>query len=256
MNFTVLKKSTIIKTLLLVVSLSILFPLLKYSSAHTVFNGNSSRLLPIYSVKTEEKKVAISFDCAWGVDYTDELLSIMQEENVKCTFFCVEFWSTKHTDYLKKISDNGHEIGTHSATHPYMSKLSSDQIKRELTSSMAVIERATGKKVELFRPPYGDYSNTLIETAKSLGLYTIQWSVDSLDWKDLSASEITKRVVSRVENGSIVLFHNQGLNTAKALRGIIKELKEKGYEFVKIGELIYRENFKIEPDGSQVKINN
>lgn len=256
MNFTVLKKNTVIKTLLLVISLLILFPLLSISSAHTVFNGNSSRLLPIYSVKTEEKKVAISFDCAWGVDYTDELLSIMKEENIKCTFFCVEFWSTKHIDYLKKISEMGHEIGTHSATHPYMSKLSSEQIKRELETSMGVIERATGKKVQLFRPPYGDYSNTLIETAKSLGLYTIQWSVDSLDWKDLSASEITKRVVSRVENGSIVLFHNQGLNTAKALRGIIKELKEKGYEFVKIGELIYRENFKIEPDGSQVKINN
>ena len=134
----------------------------------------------------------------------------------------VEFWTEKYPEYVKKINSYGHEIGTHSATHPYMSKLSREAIVKELTTSCEAIESITRKKVEVFRPPYGDYDDLLIDTATELGLYTIQWSVDSLDWKNLSAEEICSRVLSRVGSGSIVLFHNQGLNTAKALPEIIR----------------------------------
>ena len=165
----------------------------------------------------------------------------------------VEFWTKKYPEMVKKISDLGHEIGTHSATHPYMSKLDKQSIINELTTSRVAIEEITGKKVEVFRPPYGDYDDLLIQTAKELGLYTIQWDVDSLDWKNLSANEITNRVVNKVKNGSIVLFHNQGLHTADALPQIIKELKGKGYAFVPIGELIYRDNYYMAVDGAQIK---
>jgi peptidoglycan/xylan/chitin deacetylase (PgdA/CDA1 family) len=165
----------------------------------------------------------------------------------------VEFWTKKYPDMVKKISDFGHEIGTHSATHPYMSKLAEEDIIKELSSSTLAITEITGKKVEVFRPPYGDYDDLLIETAKNLGLFTIQWDVDSLDWKNLSANEITNRVVKKVKNGSIVLFHNQGLHTAEALPQIIKELKNKGYVFVPIGELIYRDNYFMAVDGAQVQ---
>lgn len=214
-----------------------------------------NRLVPIYSVQTSEKKLSISFDCAWGVDYTDKLLSIMEKQGVKCTFFMVEFWAEKHPDYVKKISDMGHEIGTHSATHPYMSKLSKTEIKKELSTSISAIENITNKKVELFRPPYGDYNNLLLQTAEELGLYTIQWSVDSLDWKDLDKTQISSRVIKRVTNGSIVLFHNQGLHTHDALEDIIISLKKEGFSFLPIGELIYKENYKILPDGKQTLIN-
>ncbi len=223
------------------------------TGASAVFGGSNLRQLPIYSVQTEEKKLSISFDCAWGTDYTDKLLEIMEQEQVKCTFFMVEFWTEKYPEYVKKISDMGHEIGTHSATHPYMSKLDKTAIEKELTTSVNAIEKITGKKVEVFRPPYGDYDDLLIETAKSLNLFTIQWDVDSLDWKNLSATEITNRVTSRVKNGSIVLFHNQGLHTAEALPQIIKQLKNEGYSFVPIGELIYKDNYKMAVDGTQVR---
>jgi peptidoglycan/xylan/chitin deacetylase (PgdA/CDA1 family) len=133
-----------------------------------------------------------------------------------------------------------------------MSTLSISDIENELTSSVSQIEKLTGQKVTLFRAPFGDYDNEVIETAQKLGLYTIQWDVDSLDWKNLSANEIKKRVVSKVKSGSIVLFHNQGLHTAKALIEIIKSLKEKGYTFVPIGELIYRDNYQMAVDGAQV----
>ena len=222
------------------------------TNAYAVFYGGNFRKLPIYYVKTDEKKVAISFDCAWGVDYTDKLLDTMAAENVRCTFFAVEFWSAKYPEYLKKIADAGHEIGTHSATHPYMSKLDKAAIIKELNSSKEIIEKTTGKKVDLFRPPYGDYDDLLIETATELGLYTIQWSVDSLDWKNLSANEIKNRVLKKVKNGSIVLFHNQGLHTHEALSDIIRELKTQGFEFVPIGELIYRDNYIMGADGAQI----
>ena len=253
MYFTVVKKRAILGVVCFILAGVIAGVTVGATGAYQVFYGYAVRSLPIYYVSTEEKKIAISFDCAWGVDYTDTLLSVMEEENVKCTFFTVEFWTVKHPDYVKKISDAGHEIGTHSATHPYMSKLSRDAIIKELNSSVSAIESITQKKVEVFRPPYGDYNDLLIDTAKELGLFTIQWDVDSLDWKNLTANEITERVVKRVKNGSIVLFHNQGLHTAEALPTIINTLKSAGYEFVTIGELIYRDGYIMAADGAQVK---
>lgn len=253
MYFTVLKKKKIIAVLCVLLTGVICAITVCTTGAHQVFFGYAVKSLPIYYVKTEQKQIAISFDCAWGVDYTDTLLSVMEKENVKCTFFMVEFWTEKYPEYVKKISDAGHEIGTHSATHPYMSKLSRETIVKELNSSVKAIENITGKKVEVFRPPYGDYNNLLIDTAKELGLYTIQWDVDSLDWKNLSTNEIVKRVTSGVKNGSIVLFHNQGLHTAEALPTIISILKDKGYTFMPIGQLIYRDNYKMGADGAQIK---
>jgi polysaccharide deacetylase family sporulation protein PdaB len=252
MYFAVLKKRKVIICISIVLSIIALSITLKTTGAYSVFYGGNLRKLPIYRVQTEEKKLAISFDCAWGVDYTDKLLSVMEQEDVYCTFFMVEFWAKKYPEYVKKIADAGHEIGTHSATHPYMSKLSKSAVQKELTTSIQVIESVTGKKVEVFRPPYGDYNDLLIDTAKEMGLYTIQWDVDSLDWKDLSATEIINRVNSRVKNGSIVLFHNQGLHTAEALPLLIKKLKNQGYTFTRIGDLIYRDNYRMAVDGTQI----
>lgn len=253
MHFAVLTKKKIIVVISLFLAGILCSVALIKTGAYNVFFGFSVRELPIYRVEREDNKIAISFDCAWGTDYTDKLLEIMEKEGVKCTFFAVEFWTKKNPEYIKKISDLGHEIGTHSATHPYMSKLDKQTIIKELTTSTMEIEQITGKKVEVFRPPYGDYNDTLIKTARELNLFTIQWDVDSLDWKDLSAKQICDRVIKRVKSGSIVLFHNQGLHTAEALPVIITELKAKGYEFVSIGELIYKENYQMRTDGSQVK---
>ncbi len=249
------KKHLIITAILLAVAITSVI-ILSTTKAHAVFYGGNLRELPIYYVKRNDKKVALTFDCAWGVDYTDSLLETMEQENVKCTFFTVEFWAKKHPEYLKKISEKGHEIGTHSATHPYMSKLSKMAIEKELTTSKEVIEQITGKKVTVFRPPYGDYNDLLIRTSNELGLRVIQWDVDSLDWKDLSATEIKNRVLKRVKNGSIVLFHNQGKHTSQALPIIIKELKLKGYEFCSVGDLIYTENYGVEIDGGQYQKTN
>ena len=201
------------------------------------------RKLPIYSVARQEKQIAISFDCAWGVEYTDKILDELDRHNVKCTWFAVEFWVEKYPEYAKKIVERGHELGTHSKTHPYMSKLSKTEMLEELKSSCSAIQRTTGVAPTLFRPPYGDYNDLLIETCAELNLYPIQWDVDILDWKNLSATEISLRIINGVKAGSIILCHNNGLHTAKALPTIFSALKNKGFTFVPIGELIYKENF-------------
>lgn len=213
---------------------------------------SGARSLPIYCVDRSDNKVAISFDCAWGVDSTDKILETLASEKVHATFFTVQFWAEKYPEYLKKIADGGHEVGTHSATHSYMSRLSETEIRAELESSSAAITAITGKAVELFRPPYGDYDNLLIDTSNAMGLYTIQWDVDSLDWKDLSASDIASRIVNKAVSGSIILMHNNGLHTAEALPIVIDTLRANGFGFVPIGELIYRENYTIDPTGKQI----
>ena len=244
----------VLASLIALVSCAFIAVIKSKETLQTVGAGTSSkRLLPIYSVATQEKKIALSFDCAWGVEHTDELLEIMQKNDVRCTFFAVQFWVEKYPEYAEKIVNAGHELGTHSRTHSYMSKLSEAEIRDELSSSVAAIERATGHKTNLFRAPYGDYDNLLIDTAKDMGLYTIQWDVDSLDWKNLSATEIALRIVNGAKNGSIILCHNNGLHTAKSLPIVFSTLKNRGYEFVPIGELIYKENYTIDASGKQHK---
>ena len=214
---------------------------------------SSTRSLPIYCVETEEKKVAISFDCAWGVEYTDKILSLLEKNEIKCTFFAVQFWVEKYPEYAEKIVSAGHELGTHSRTHSYMSKLSEAQIRDELKTSAEAIEKATGQKTNLFRAPYGDYNNLLIDTARDMAFYTVQWDVDSLDWKNLSGTEIALRIVNGVKNGSIILCHNNGLHTAEALPMIFSTLKNRGFTFVPIGELIYKDGYTIDNSGRQHK---
>lgn len=212
---------------------------------------SGARSLPVYSVERTDSKIAISFDCAWGTEHTDAILSALAEAGVRATFFTVQFWAEEHADYLKKVSDAGHEVGTHSATHSYMSRQSEAEIRAELESSSQAITAVTGKPVTLFRPPYGDYDDLLIDTCRDMGIMPVQWDVDSLDWKDLSAADIAERIISRVKSGSIILCHNNGLHTAEALPIIIDALHAKGFTFVPIGELIYYENYTIDVTGRQ-----
>jgi polysaccharide deacetylase family sporulation protein PdaB len=223
-------------------------------TADVFLNKNTKRKLPIYSVETNEKKLAISFDAAWGADKTDELIDILKGNEIKATFFLVGFWAEKYSGKVEKLDKNGFEIGTHSNTHPKMTDLSQTRMQLELETSCNILQNITGKKPQIFRPPFGAYNNKLIETADDLGLKTIQWDVDSLDWKNLTAQDIAKRVISNAKNGSIILMHNNGENTPQALRLIILGLKNKGFEFVCVSELIYWDGYYIDHTGRQIKI--
>jgi len=216
--------------------------------------ANSDRLLPIYCVETDKKQIAISFDAAWGNDDTQQLIDILAEYKVPATFFVVGAWVDKYPESVKALHDAGHQIQNHSNTHPHMPQLSREQMIDEIESCNQKIESITGVCPTLLRPPYGDYDNALIEVMTDLKMSTIQWDVDSLDWKDNASPEsICHRVTSKVKNGSIVLFHNDADHTPEALPNILKCLKDEGYEFVFISDLILKDNYEIKHDGTQCK---
>ena len=223
----------------------------------TITANATPKKLPIYSVETTEKKIAVTFDAAWSAEDTEQLIEILNKHNAKITVFAVGDWVRKNPEAVKAFYDNGHEIANHSDTHALFGKVSAEKVKEEIINCNNEIEKITGQKPKTVRAPSGDYDNKSIEIAESLGMKMIQWDVDSLDWKDkATADSIYKRVTSKVKNGSIVLFHNDADHTPEALPNILKTLKDEGYEFVFIEDLIYKENYEIIHDGTQCKIEN
>ncbi len=218
---------------------------------NSVAMGEGSRLLPIYSVETPEKKVAVTFNCAWEAEDIPEILSVLEKYEAKASFFILGQWAKDNPSEVKMIAEAGHEIGTHSNTHPDMAKISMNEAREELSRSCEYIEKAGGGKPKLFRAPSGSYSSELIKTASEMGFMTIQWDVDSRDWKDKTAEEMIESVTKNVGKGSIILFHSGKKNTLEALPQIFEILKNGGYEFVKVSDLIYPENYTIDHTGRQ-----
>lgn len=233
----------------------VLLSLCIYANPRVLPASKQKRDLPIYCVdKGEEKIISISFDAAWGNEDTQQLIDILGKYQVQATFFVVGDWVDRYPESVKALSDAGHEIMNHSDKHPHMTQLSKEKMKAEIENCNQKIEKITGVRPILFRAPYGDYNNEVVQAVRECGGYTIQWDVDSLDWKNLSPEEITKRVVEKCKPGSIMLFHNAAINTPKALPNVLEKLQGDGYQFVPISQLIYRENFTIDQTGKQIPV--
>ncbi len=241
----VLKTGAVVMCCLALVAINISFDRIAEAASGT------KRQIPIYRVAREDNKASISFDAAWGNEDTKQLIDILQKYDVKATFFVVGQWVDKYPESVKALSDAGHEIMSHSDTHPHMPQLSAENMRAEIRNTADKIEKITGAKPTLFRPPYGDYNNMLIDVLREEGVYCIQWDVDSLDWKDLPSEEIATRVIGKMKPGSIALFHNAAKNTPASLPAILEAMKEKGIELVPISELIYYENYQINHAGEQ-----
>ena len=255
MKLFVVHKNTIIMYSLIFVFVMGLITLNKDAAINVIQTMAPKKDLPIYSVSADQKICSISFDAAWGNEDTGDLIKILEKYNVKTTFFVVGAWVDKYPESVKQLSDAGHEVMNHSDTHPHMTKLSKEDMLKELNNCNDKIEKITGVRPTLFRPPYGDYDNEVIKNATSCGYYTIQWDVDSLDWKDYGVDNIIKTVTEHknLKNGSIILMHNGAKYTAEALPKVIEGLKAKGYEIVPISELIYKENYHLDVTGRQIK---
>lgn len=211
----------------------------------------AARKLPIYSVKRDNKCVALTFDAAWGNEDTQQLIDILEKYNIKATFFVVGDWVTKYPESVKALFDAGHEVMNHSDNHAHFSKLSTEQIIADVNACNDKIEEVTGVRPTLFRAPYGEYDDHVIEAVESMGMHVIQWDVDSLDWKDLSAGEITNRVQRGVSAGSIVLFHNAAKHTPEALPAIIEGLIAEGYSMAPVSEIVLTGEYGIDHTGRQ-----
>lgn len=213
-----------------------------YRKRHSISNKTSH--LPVRNLASP-----------WGNEDTQQLIDILGKYKIKATFFVVGEWVDKYPESVKALHDAGHEVMNHSNDHAHMNQLSREQIIADVEACNDKIEKVTGVRPTLIRPPYGEYNDTVVSSIRSIGMEPIQWDVDSLDWKDLSATEITQRVTSKVEPGSIVLFHNAALHTPEALPGLIEKLLQDGYTFVPISEILIKGEYTIDHTGRQCPTN-
>jgi polysaccharide deacetylase family sporulation protein PdaB len=222
-------------------------------NAVTVSNISSKRDLPIYSVNTEDKEVALTFDTAWGNEDLQNILDTLKKHNIKATFFLTGSWVEKYPDDVKAIVKAGHDVGNHSEQHRQMIRMDQQECAEEIMKVHDRVKNLTGIDMSLFRAPYGEYNNLLVGTARECGYHTIQWDVDSEDWKDYGVDSIVKSVVDNknLGNGSIILLHNDAKYTPQALEDVITGLQEKGYELVPVSELIYTGKYTVDGAGRQ-----
>ena len=253
MHFIVIKLHTIKKVFLFLLIMVMLSIGVQNKTAASVFFGGTTRDLPVYNVETQENEVALTFDAAWGADKTQSIIDLLKEYDADATFFLVGFWVEEYPEMISKIKESGFEIGSHSNTHANLANVSKTKVIEELDTSKTLIENAIEKPVNLFRAPFGAYNNTVIEEARNLGMTTIQWDVDSLDWKGLSASKMAMRVINKVKPGSIILFHNNADCIVEGLRLVLDTLKNKGYKFVSVGNLLIKDDYYIDSQGKQRK---
>ena len=252
--FVVLKRKQIVKALIIAVVFVSCVVCLSFAEVDRTVFAKSTKKLPVYRVDNgEDNAIAISFDAAWGADKTKRIVDLLTERNLKATFFLVGFWADAYKEEVAYIADNGMEIGNHSKNHLHMNSLDEVKTKEEIEYVNHAVRTLTGVTPKVFRAPFGEYDDKLISCVEECGMTAVQWDVDSLDWKGISGAEIIKRVVGKVKSGSIILCHNNSDHILDALPTILDELTAKGYKFVTVGELLYKDNYTIDAQGVQHK---
>lgn len=251
--FLALNKEKIQTYIVSVLTVVVLIGIANMNSIQSIQTSSVQKFLPIYNVQTDKKQIAFTMNCAWNADDIDSILETLKNNNVKITFFIVGEWMDKYPEAVKKIQNEGHEIGSHSNTHPHVNQLSYEKNLEEIQLSVNKIEKITGNKTNLYRAPYGEYNDTVIKTAQENGYYTIQWNLDTLDYEGKTGEEMWNRIKGKLQNGSIILSHNGTKHTADSLDMLIKNIKSQGYDIVKVSELIYKDNYYINNNGTQIK---
>jgi len=198
------------------------------------------RLKPIYEVKTDKKVIALTFDISWGSNTPTPVLDILKDNDLHCTFFLSGPWVKQYPEIAKRVKEDGHEIGSHGYRHINLSNLSKSEIIDEVNKAHNNIKEVTGVEASLIRTPNGDYNDTVIQAIHEANYKAIQWSCDSLDWMNPGINTIIDRVSKKAKPGDIVLLHASDTckQTADALPVLIKNLKEQGYQFVTVSQLL------------------
>ena len=207
--------------------------------------------IPIYKVDTDDKKISLSFDVAWGSNNIDEILNILDKHNAKATFFLVGSWVDDNEELVKKIHSKGHELGNHSNTHSNTTVLSDEDTLDEIKLTTDKIEKITDEEVTLYRPPFGEVDDKTMDICKSLGYQVVKWDIDSLDWKEIGTQHVIDRVIRNSEPGSIVLFHANVNGINYYLDDILTKLKQDNYDVVSVSELLYEGDYIVDSNGVQ-----
>ncbi len=218
----------------------------------TIPAGTTIRRLPIYSVQTQQKKVALTFDVAWENSDTEELLAVLEPYGVKATFFVTGDFCDRCGEDVKQFAQAGHDVGNHSDMHPHPNQLKKVDLLSDTKACNRKIKELIGTQPTLYRAPYGEYNSEVIAAVEdSLNMKVIQWDVDSMDWKRNGVEAAVQNVLSKVQSGSIILFHNDLETTVPAVEKVIRRLQGQGYEFVLVKDMIYQTDYTIDATGRQ-----
>ena len=208
-------------------------------------DGDLSVVISSGRTNPEHKQVALTFDSGWEYENTGQLLDILDEYNIKATFFTRGLWARDHPDIAADIVYRGHDLENHSLTHGHMTEMGDDEVRNEISETTNIIKKITGFNADLFRPPYGEYDERILRILNEEGYpYTIMWTIDSHDWASelngiiISEDYVIKRVLENATDGSIILMHVGGYETVNALPEIINGLSSKGYYFVKVKDIL------------------
>ncbi|MEG2245811.1 MAG: polysaccharide deacetylase family protein [Peptostreptococcaceae bacterium] len=241
-------KSFISSLIFFVFTLTFVFGVV-YSVKYIGSNMKSEKM-PINKVETKENKVSLTFDIAGGTSNIYDVLDVLDKYEVKASFFLVGNWVDNNEELVKEISKRGHDIGNHSNTHANMKELSEKDLINELNITSDKIEAITGEKTTMYRPPFGEFDKDSLEVCEELGYKSINWDVDSLDWKEVGVNHVVDNVLKNTKSGTIVLFHGDVNYNEQYLDMIIKKLKEE-YTLVPLSDLIYNESYEIDSKGTQ-----
>lgn len=242
-------KSLFSSMFFLTLTMTLLFSLV-YGIRYVCYKQGDTNM-PIYKVDTEDKKVSLSFDVAWGSNNIDKILEILKKHNTKATFFLVGSWIDDNEELVKKIHSEGHELGNHSNTHLNTTVLSDEDIVEEIKLTENKISNLVDQEVSLFRPPFGEVDDKTMEICKSLGYQVVKWDIDSLDWKEIGSHQIVDKVIRNSQPGSIVLFHANVNGVEYYLDEILTKLEQEDFEVVPVSQLIYQDNYTIDSNGVQ-----
>lgn len=237
-----LKRTLFFSVLTVVMTLAMIFIA---NPAAMAASQSKSAPQAIYKVDTDKKLVALTFDISWGNKVPDPVLDVLQKENVKkATFFLSGPWTLRHQEIVKRIKSMGYEIGNHGNLHKDFSNYPDSWIRSQVMLSEKAIKQTVGVKTKLIRTPNGDFNPRVIRCLNNMGYTVIQWNTDSLDWMNPGTANIVNRVTKRVVPGDIVLMHasDSSKQIVEALPQIISHLRQQGYKFVSVSELLENAN--------------
>lgn len=199
--------------------------------------SNLSGENPIYRGNESISQVAFACNVVWGTEYIPSMLNIFREHDIKITFFIGGEWARDNPELLRRIVEEGHELGNHGFSHKHHNSLSLEENIKEIKDTEDIIKSITGVSTCLFAPPYGEFNKTTLRAASSVGYKTIMWSIDTIDWRGDGIDPIINRVLKNPHNGAFILMHPTD-HTVAALPTIIKGLKKEGYKIGTISELL------------------
>lgn len=222
-------KKRILSCLILLAGLGIVCLIGYFSQKKMETMGNNVKSI-------DSKKIALTFDDGPHPYYTRQLLKGLREREVKATFFIIGKSVDAYPEIVKEIYEDGHLIGNHTYNHTQLTSQNAEKFKEEIIRTNEVIKEVTGEDTIFIRPPYGSWNK---EFEKELNMFPVLWNIDPLDWCSSDASCIVRNVCSKVDEDDIILMHDQYKTTVTAALKIVDRLKEEGYEFVTVDELLF-----------------